>query len=80
MFTSVEDSAYDAQQVCERIKKTENETIHENIKQMKHAERTKMSFIYNTIIMSAIVQKRRTERLDTYLFLQMKSNVLTICG
>ena len=52
--------------VYERIKKTQNEKIHKNMNQIKCAARTQRSTMDN--IMSAIIEKRRTERLNTYLF------------
>ena len=51
----------------ERVKKTQNEKIHKNMNQMQCAGRTQRSAMDN-IIMSAIVEKRRTERLNTDLF------------
>ena len=54
--------------VYERIKKTQNEKIHKNMNQIKCAARTQRSTMDNIIIMSAIIEKRRTERLNTYLF------------
>ena len=54
--------------VYERVKKTQNEKIHKNMNQMQCVGRTQRSTMDNIIIMSAIVEKRRTERLNTYLF------------
>ena len=51
-----------------RVKKTQNEQIHKNMKKTQCAGRTQRSTMDNIIIMSAIVEKRRTERLNTYLF------------
>ena len=53
--------------VYERVKKTQNEKIHKNMNQMQCAGRTQRSTMDN-IIMTAIIEKRRTERTDTYLF------------
>ena len=49
--------------VYERVKKTQNEKIHKNMNQMQHR-----STMDNIIIMSAIIEKRRTGRLNIYLF------------
>ena len=51
--------------VYERVKKTQNEKIHKNMNQMQCVGRTQRSTMDNIIIMSAIVEKRRTERLNT---------------
>ena len=42
--------------------------VYKNMKQMQCASRTQRSTMDNIIIMSAITKKRRTERLNTYLF------------
>ena len=52
----------------ERVKKTQNEKIHKNMNQMQCLGRTQRTTMDNIIIMSAIIEKRRTERLNTYLF------------
>ena len=55
--------------VYERVKKTQNEKIHKNLNQMQCAGRTQRTTMDNIIIiMSAIIEKRRTERLNIYLF------------
>ena len=54
--------------VYERVKKTQNEKIHKNINQIQCTGRTQRSTMDNIIIMSAIIEKRRTQRLNTYLF------------
>ena len=54
--------------VYERVKKTQNEKIHKNMNQMQCLGRTQRTTMDNIIIMSAIIEKRRTERLNTYLF------------
>ena len=51
--------------VYERVKKSQNEKIHKNMNQMQCVGRTQRSTMDNIIIMSAIIEKRRTERLIT---------------
>ena len=46
--------------VYERVKKTQNEKIHKNINQIQCTGRTQRSTMDNIIIMSAIIEKRRT--------------------
>ena len=65
--------------VYERVKKTQNEKIHKNMNQMQCAGRTQRSTMDN-IIMSPIIEKRRTERPNNTYFLQMQLNVLTSYG
>ena len=52
----------------ERDKNTQNEKVHKNMKQMQCVSRTERSTMDSIIIMSAITKKRRTERLNRYLF------------
>ena len=52
----------------EKVKNTQNEKVHKNMKQMQCVSRIERSIMDNIIIMSAIIKKRRTERLSTYLF------------
>ena len=42
--------------------------------------RTQRSINDNIIIMSATIEKIRTERLNRYYFLQIRLNVVTSCG
>ena len=46
---------------------------------MQRAGRTQWSTKDN-ITIASIIEKRKTERLNTYLFLQMQLNVLTNCS
>ena len=50
-------------------KKTQNEKIHKNINQMQCAGRRQRWTMDNVIIMSAVIEKIRTEILNTYLFI-----------
>ena len=52
----------------EKVKNTQKEKVHKNMKQMQCVSRIERSIMDNIIIMSAIIKKRRTERLSTYLF------------
>ena len=52
----------------ERDKNTQNEKVHKNMKQMQCVSRIERSTMDSIIIMSAITKKRRTERLNRYLF------------
>ena len=47
--------------VYERVKNTQIEKIHKNMNQMQCAGRTQRSTMDSIIIMSAIIEKRRTE-------------------
>ena len=54
--------------VYKRVKKSQNKKIRENMIQMQCAGRTHTRAINNIIKMSAIREKMRTERFNTYLF------------
>ena len=52
----------------ERDKNTQNEKVHKNMTHMPCVSRIERSTMDSIIIMSAITKKRRTERLNRYLF------------
>ena len=54
--------------VYERVKKTWNENLQRNMNQIQSPEKTQRSPMDNIIIICIIIEKRRTERLNTYLF------------
>ena len=64
--------------VYERVKRLKMKRPMKYMNQMQCPAQD--STVDNIIIMSAIIEKRRTENLNAYIFLQMQLNVLTSYG
>ena len=54
--------------VYEKVKKTQNETKHNKMSEMQTAGKNQRSTMDNIVIVSAIIEQRRIEKSNTYIF------------
>ena len=54
--------------VYEKVKKTQNETKHNKMSEMQTADKKQRSTMDNIVIVSAIIEQRRIEKSNTYMF------------